>query len=58
MGIGTKKNKLVKSVSEMKECNYSANPEIDSMYQRLQSGRQQFARVLENNFKAVMQISS
>lgn len=58
MGIGTTKNKLVKSVAEMKERNYSASPELNSMYQRLQNGRQQFAKILEKNIKAVMQISA
>lgn len=58
MGIGMTKNKLVKSVSELKECNYSSNPQLNSMYQRLLSGRQQFAQILEKNIKAVMQISS
>lgn len=58
MGIGMTKNKLVKSVSELKESNYSANPELNSIYNRLLSGRQQFAQILEKNIKAVMQISS
>lgn len=58
MGIGMTKNKLVKSVSELKESNYSSTPELNSMYQRLLSGRQQFAQILEKNIKAVMQISS
>lgn len=58
MGIGVTKSKLVKSVSEMRECNYSANPELDSMYRRLLDGRQQFAEILEKNIKAVMQISA
>lgn len=58
MGMGMTKNKLVKSVSELKECNYSASPELNNVYQRLLQGRQQFAQVLEKNIKAVMQISS
>lgn len=58
MGIGMGKNKLVKSVAELKECNYSGNPELNSMYQRLLDGRKQFAEILEKNIKAVMQISS
>ena len=58
MGIGMTKNKLVKSVAELKECNYSGNPELNSMYQRLLDGRKQFTEILEKNIKAVMQISS
>ncbi len=58
MGIGMTKNKLVKSVSELRECNYSASPELDAIYQRLLDGRKQFAGILEKNIRAVMQISS
>ncbi len=58
MGIGNSNKKLVKSVAELKNTNYSRNPELNDMYQRLSSGRKQFAEVLEKNIKAVMQISS
>lgn len=58
MGIGMTKNKLVKSVSEMRECNYSGSPELNDMYRRLLDGRQKFAEILEKDIKAVMQISS
>ncbi len=58
MGIGNSNKKLVKSVAELKNTNYSRNPELNDMYQRLSSGRKQFAGVLEKNIKAVMQISS
>lgn len=58
MGMGITKNKLVKSVSELREGNYSASPELNSMYQRLLDGRKQFAEILQKNIKAVMQISS
>lgn len=58
MGIGMTKNKLVKSVSELRECNYSASPELNAIYQRLLDGRKQFAEILEKDIKAVMQISS
>ena len=57
MGIG-RTRKLVKSVSELKDADYSGEPELREMYQRLADGRDQFAEVLEKNFKAVMQISS
>lgn len=58
MGIGMTKNKLVKSVSEMRECNYSGSPELNDMYRRLLEGRQKFSEILEKDIKAVMQISS
>lgn len=57
MGIG-RTRKLVKSVSELKDADYSGEAELREMYQRLVDGRDQFAEVLEKNFKAVMQISS
>lgn len=58
MGIGMTKNKLVKSVSELKHADYSGNPELNGIYQRLVQGREQFAQIFEKNIKAVMQISS
>lgn len=58
MGIGNSNKKLVKSVAELKNTNYSRNPELNDMYHRLASGRKQFAEILEKNIKAVMQISS
>lgn len=57
MGIGRTK-KLVKSVSELKYADYSGEPELKEIYQRLADGRNQFAEILEKNIKAVMQISS
>ena len=38
--------------------DYSKEPELDVIYQRLINGREQFAKVFEKNIKAVMQISS
>lgn len=49
---------LLKSVSELKEADYSKDPELNRIYQRLARGRQQFAEIFEKNIKAVMQISS
>lgn len=49
---------LLKSVSELKEADYSKDPELGRIYQRLARGRQQFAEIFEKNIKAVMQISS
>ena len=57
MGIG--KNKAaIKAISELKEADYSKEPELNGIYQRLRNGRKQFAELLEKNIKTVMQISS
>ena len=58
MGIGNSNKKLVKSVAELKNTNYSRNPELNDMYQRLSSGRKQFAEVLEKNIKELIHILS
>ncbi len=48
----------MQAVSELKETDYSREPELNKIYQRLISGRKQFAEVFEKNIKAVMHISS
>ncbi len=53
-----KNSELLKSFSGLREADYSRDPEINQMYQRLQSGREQLAEVFDKNIKAVMQISS
>ena len=58
MAIGKNKAVLIKAASELKEADYSREPELNSMYQRLSKGRKEFGEILEKNFKAVMQISS
>ena len=58
MGIGKGKAILMKAVSELKETDYSKEPELNKIYRRLLGGRKQFAEVFEKNIKAVMQISS
>lgn len=58
MPISKKKAVLMRAVSELKDADYSANPELDRIYRRLLTGRRQFAEVLEKNINAVMQISS
>ncbi len=57
MAIGTNK-RLVKSVASLQKDDYSVNPDLNGIYQRLESGRKQFAEIMEKNIKAVMQISS
>lgn len=49
---------IVKAVAELKEIDYSPEPELGAIYQRLLQGRKQFEEVLAKNIKAVMQISS
>lgn len=58
MQIGKKNTDLVNAVSELKEMDYSRNPELKNLYQRLLNAREQFVELFEKNVKAVMQISS
>lgn len=48
----------MKAVSELKSTDYSQEPDLNGIYQRLLKGRKQFAEVFEKNINAVMQISS
>lgn len=58
MGPNRKKAVLIKAVSELKAADYSREPELKCIYQRLTNSRKQFAEILEKNINAVMQISS
>lgn len=58
MGLVMNRKKLVKSVAQLKPADYSRDRELESIYQRLSSGRLQFEKALECNLKALMQISS
>ena len=58
MGIGKYSNRLLKEISELREADYSKEPQLNDMYRRLAKGRQQFAELFEKNIKSVMQISS
>lgn len=58
MAIKGNKAALVKAVSELKEADYSKDPELNSMYLRLSNGRKQFAEIFDKNIKVIMQISS
>ena len=58
MAIKKQKVILMKAVSELKAADYSREPELNNIYQRLLKGRQQFADIFEKNINAVMQISS
>ncbi len=48
----------MKAVSELKQADYSREPELGKIYDRLADGRKQFADVFDKNINAVMQISS
>lgn len=58
MAISRKKAVLMRAVSDLKDADYSAEPELNRIYRRLSDGRTQFAQVFEKNINAVMQISS
>ena len=53
MAIKTKKAVLMRAVSEMKENDYSKDPELNNIYQRLSVGRTRFAKIFEKNIKEI-----
>lgn len=53
-----KKSSLINSVSQLEAADYSRQPKLGEIYQRLLKGREQFEVVMEKNISAVMQISS
>ena len=58
MKLGSKKAKLIQAISQMKNENYASEPQLEEMYQRLASGREEFEGAFEKNLHAVMGISS
>ncbi len=58
--MGSRNNKVVlmKAISELKDADYSREPELGGIYKRLSKGRKEFAEAFDKNIKAVMQISS
>ena len=58
MGIFKKKSDLIHSVAELQPVDYSANPEVEKIYNRLLKGRSQFEIAMSKDIEAVMQISS
>lgn len=58
MGFARKKEDLVHSVSELKQVDYSGNPELDGIYKRLIKGREEFELAYDKTLDAVMQMSS
>ena len=58
MAFKSGKAALVKAISELRETDYTKDPDLQDIYHRLQNGRKQFGEIFEKNIKAVMQISS
>ncbi len=58
MGFKSKKAELVKAVAQLQEADYTKEPELGEIYQRIRKGRKAFADVFDKDLKAVMQISS
>lgn len=58
MAMKKGKATLMRAVSKLEKTDYSREPELNSIYQRLSNGRKQFAELFDKNIKAVMQISS
>ena len=44
-----KKAVLMKAVSQLKAADYSKEPELSNIYQRLSNARKQFAEIFEMN---------
>ncbi len=44
-----KTTKLIKAVSELKAEDYSKEPELNNIYERLTRARQEFADIFEKN---------
>ena len=58
MELMKKKSSLIDSVAQMKAADYSKQPKLGDIYQRLIKGREQFEVVMDRDISAVMQISS
>ena len=53
-----KRGKLLNSVAELKETDYSKEPKLGDIYKRVLRGRDNFSKVYAKDLQAVMQISS
>ena len=59
MGLMMKsKSDLIRSVAELKDADYSKNPQLGDIYKRLSKGRSQFEVVMDKDIQAVMEISA
>lgn len=58
MALMKKRSELIDSIAELKAADYSKEPKLEAIYQRLSKGREQFEIVMDRSLSAVMQISS
>lgn len=59
LGKAKQGNQYISLIARMQEADYGKNStELEDIYRRLKSGREQFADVFDKNMDAVMQISS
>ncbi len=58
MAFGKNHSELVKAVAQMQKADYSKEPELGAIYERLIKGREQFEEAMADDIGAVMQISS
>lgn len=58
MLFGKNNSNLVQSVAQLENTDYSKQPELGNIYNRLSSGRKQFEEAFSNDIQAVMEISS
>ena len=58
MMLKKKDAQLISSMAELKAVDYSKNPQIKEIYERLIKGRENFEGAMDKEIKAVMQISS
>ena len=52
MNFTNKKTALIKSISELKDADYSKVPELNGIYRRLSKGRKQFADIFDKKYKS------
>ena len=58
MRLIQKKNNLINSMAQLEPADYSKQPEIGAIYNRLVKGREQFEVAMDKTIQAVMEISS
>ena len=58
MKLRKRKINLIDSVASLEQANYSKDPKLNTIYERLINNRVQFEQAMSKNISAVMQISS
>lgn len=58
MLFGKYNTRVVQSVAQLQNTDYSKHPELGNIYKRLFEGRKQFEKAFSNDINAVMEISS